>query len=193
MSKKTFDAAETAGCALISQVKENQRDLLEEVRLAETLSAPVSSYRSVDKGHGRTETRRVKVYDAAETLDGNPGWSCRIACVARVDRETKVFNTRKRSWDKRMETAYYVGSRLFRAKLMAGMIRGHWGIENANNYVRDVTLGEDRSRIRKNPGILARLRSFALNIMRHEGVENVSHELYMNALNIGRILRYRGL
>jgi predicted transposase YbfD/YdcC len=73
------------------------------------------------------------------------------------------------------------------------MIRGHWGIENANNYVRDVTLGEDRSRIRKNPGILARLRSFALNIMRHEGVENVSHELYMNALNIGRILRYKGL
>lgn len=157
------------------------------------MSAPVSSYRSVDKGHGRMETRRVRVYDTAETLDGNPGWSSRIACVARVDRDTLVFNTRKRRWDKRTETAYYVASRPFKAKRMAEMIRGHWGIENANNYVRDVTLGEDRSRIRKNPGILARLRSFALNIMRHEGVENVSHELYMNALNIKSVLRYKGL
>ena len=161
--------------------------------MAETLSAPISSHRSVDKGHGRMETRRVRVYDAAETLDGNPGWSRRIACVARVDRATEVFNTRKRSWGKRTETAYYVASRPFKAKLMAEMIRGHWEIENANNYVRDVTLGEDRSRTRKNPGILARLRSFALNIMRYEGVKNVSHELYINALNIESVLRYKGL
>lgn len=133
------------------------------------------------------------VYDAAETLDGDPAWSRRIACVARVDRETRVFNAKKRSWDKRTQTAYYVASRLFKAKPMAEMIRGHWGIENTNNYVRDVSLGEDRSRIRKNPGILALLRSFALNMMRRKGVENVSHELYMNALNIESILRYKGL
>jgi len=44
-------------------------------------------------------------------------------------------------------------------------IHNHWGIENRNHYVRDVCMGEDRSRIRTNPHIMAKLRSFALNIL----------------------------
>ncbi|MGC8537008.1 MAG: hypothetical protein ACP5QR_16030, partial [Rhizomicrobium sp.] len=44
-------------------------------------------------------------------------------------------------------------------------IRAHWGIENSSHYVRDVTFAEDRSRIRTNPGVIARLRSFAFNIL----------------------------
>ena len=40
-------------------------------------------------------------------------------------------------------------------------IRGHLQIENASHYARDVTFAEDASRIRKNPDIVARLRSFA--------------------------------
>ena len=38
--------------------------------------------------------------------------------------------------------------------------------QNGLHYVRDVTLREDASRIRINPGIFARLRSFAYNIIR---------------------------
>ena len=34
------------------------------------------------------------------------------------------------------------------------------------HYTRDVTLCEDASRIRKNPGVFARIRSFAYNILR---------------------------
>jgi hypothetical protein len=40
-------------------------------------------------------------------------------------------------------------------------------------------MGEDRSRIRCNPQIFAKLRSFALNILRKNKVENVSGELAM--------------
>ena len=29
------------------------------------------------------------------------------------------------------------------------LTRGHWGIENGLHYVRDVTMGEDASRVRK--------------------------------------------
>jgi hypothetical protein len=29
--------------------------------------------------------------------------------------------------------------------------RNHWGIENKNHHVRDVTMGEDKFRIRTNP------------------------------------------
>ena len=35
-------------------------------------------------------------------------------------------------------------------KVLRGRIRGYWGIENKVHYVRDVTQGEDRSRIRTN-------------------------------------------
>ena len=63
-----------------------------------------------------------------------------------------------------------------------------WGIENRDHYVRDVTLGEDASRIRQKPGGMARIRSAALNILRVNGIQNVSQALYVNALNLDRLL-----
>jgi hypothetical protein len=56
-----------------------------------------------------------------------------------------------------------------------------------------VTLKEDASRIRKNPGIFARLRSFALNILRKNKVNNVSEALFDNALNLNLIFEYQGV
>src|ERR1700722_3303729 len=42
------------------------------------------------------------------------------------------------------------------------------------HYIRDGSFAEDASRIRCNPGIFARLRSFAANILRFNGVHNVT-------------------
>jgi hypothetical protein len=39
---------------------------------------------------------------------------------------------------------------------------------------RDGSFAEDASRIRRNPGIFARLRSFAANILHFNGIHNVS-------------------
>lgn len=38
------------------------------------------------------------------------------------------------------------------------IVRGHWSLENGSHYVRDVTFGEDRSRLRSGnaPQVLAR-------------------------------------
>ena len=38
------------------------------------------------------------------------------------------------------------------AKRLLELTRGHWGIENGLHYVRDVTMGEDASRVRKGSG-----------------------------------------
>jgi predicted transposase YbfD/YdcC len=62
--------------------------------------------------------------------------------------------------------------------LCAQAIRQHWAIENRSHYVRDGSFREDASRIRCNPGIFARLRSFATNIFRFNDVENVSDTRY---------------
>ena len=56
--------------------------------------------------------------------------------------------------------------------------------------MRDRILGEDVSRIRCHPGIFARIRSFALNILRAHGVANVSEAIYTNALSLDRLLAY---
>ena len=60
--------------------------------------------------------------------------------------------------------------------------RSHWSIENQLHYVRDVTLGEDRSRIRTNPGVFARLRSFAFNILKANNTDTLSQDRYRAAL-----------
>lgn len=75
----------------------------------------------------------------------------------------------------------------------AAVIRGHWAIENRNHYVRDVSYDEDKSRIRNNPGIMARARSFALNIMRKHGVTNVAGALWNGAIRLDHILAYTAI
>ena len=79
------------------------------------------------------------------------------------------------------------------AEIFASAIRGHWAVENENHWVRDVTLAEDASRIRVNPGVMARLRSQALNIARANGVANIAQALWSSALDPAVTLSYRGL
>jgi hypothetical protein len=51
--------------------------------------------------------------------------------------------------------------------------------------VRDVAFAEDASRIRKNPDIAARLRSFAYNVIRASGADNVRNARWRAALDLG--------
>ena len=109
-----------------------------------------------------------------------------IACVARVSRLTFEKDTRTGLWPSREEIGYYACQIHLDADARA--VRSHWGIENRDHYVRDVTLGEDDSRIRHRPGAMARIRSAALNILRAKGIQNVSQALYVNALNFDHLL-----
>lgn len=49
---------------------------------------------------------------------------------------------------------------------LLGLTRGHWGIENGSHYRRDVTLGEDASRVRKGsaPQVMAALRNTVIHL-----------------------------
>lgn len=68
--------------------------------------------------------------------------------------------------------------------------RGHWGIENRSHYVRDVTMGEDASTIRKGhaPGVLAGLRNGIITALRAEGATNIAAALRKNACQVSRLL-----
>ena len=93
-------------------------------------------------------------------------------------------------WVRGEEVALYACQARLDAATFGRAVRAHWGIENRDHHVRDRTLGEDASRIRRRPGIFARLRSFALNVLRANGVGNVSEAVYVNALCLDRLLAY---
>ena len=69
------------------------------------------------------------------------------------------------------------------AKRLLGLTRGHWGIENKLHYVRDVTLGEDGSRVRKGsaPQVLAAVRNTVIHLL--AGVEATSRAAAIRRLN----------
>jgi len=80
------------------------------------------------------------------------------------------------------QTAFYIANKPLDAPRAAQAIRAHWGIENTSHYTRDVTFAEDHSRIRTNPGVFARIRSFAFNILKANRIDTTSQDRYRAAL-----------
>ena len=83
-----------------------------------------------------------------------------------------------------IETGYYISSLTASSQVFSESasrtlregIRGYWGVENKVHDVRDVTQGEDASRIRTTPlpQIFAIVRNFTLNLYRNQMFENMA-------------------
>lgn len=86
-----------------------------------------------------------------------------------------------------------------RSKADAGQLlswwRDHWKIENQLHYVRDVTMGEDASRIRTGnaPENLASVRNAAIGLLRRLGHTNIAAALRENALKVNELLTKLGI
>ena len=123
---------------------------------------PVETSFSRNNGRSRAERRTVDVFPVGDALVATE-WHPFIKTIIRVTRQTWLRSAATGMWEERGEVAYYVScATSLPATAWADAIRRHWGIENRNHYVRDLSFEEDKSRIRNNPGIMARARSFAL-------------------------------
>ena len=188
-AKKTFEIATAANVALIVGVKDNQPTLHQRVQEVSATTAPLGTARSHDKGRNRDERRTVAVFDPADTL-ADTDWHPHVAAIIRVERDVYTRNTKTGLLRHSAETAFYVANTPVTATRAAEAIRAHWRIENTSHYSRDVTLGEDRSRIRTNPGVFTRLRSFAFNILKANRTDTLSQDRYRASLvGLGRMLR----
>jgi predicted transposase YbfD/YdcC len=124
------------------------------------------------RGHGRAESRSIKVID----LDGTD----LPLLFPAARRGIKVVRRRSTADGRRStEIVYALTSLDHRAadpRLLAAWLRGHWGIENRVHHVRDVTQREDASRIRigNGPQVMAALRNTATNIARLTGPANIA-------------------
>ena len=166
------------------QIKENQPTLLNDCMSTVSLSKPASVYcGQTEKSHGRIEQRSAKVYDTTKWIEDTE-WKKLIGNIGVVERHREVYNSEIKQWKFSDETAYYLYTSSITAKLLLQLSRKHWKIENTNHYVRDVSLLEDKSKSRKNPDIIDRIKSFSLNILRGNGIQHIRHHLYKHSVNI---------
>jgi predicted transposase YbfD/YdcC len=181
--------ARDTGNVLIAQVKDNQPILHDTIETLCATRTPADRAETVDRNkHGRQEHRLVETFDVSGRL--GPDWDGLIVTVFRVCRLTWRKDTKSGLWHSTTETSLYACQAVMSATDAGAAIRAHWGIENRSHYVRDVSFFEDHSRIRTKPTVFARCRSFALNILRANGAQNISRELYLNALNLNHAMAY---
>lgn len=149
-------------------VAENQPKLFAAVDALPWETAPVG-YAEEGEAHGRHELRITKV------LPAPPGLPFPHAKQVVLTERT----TTGRGDDKTHAVAALavtaVPPRLAGPADLAGMIRGHWGIESLH-HVRDVTYREDSSRVRTSstPRIMASARNQAINLARTAGWNNTA-------------------
>ena len=88
-----------------------------------------------------------------------------------------------------------VGPEWADAATLLGWWRGHWGIENRLHWVRDVTMGEDASRVRHGsaPQALAGLRNAAIGLLRLLGEPNIAAALRENLYHVRDLLTKLGV
>jgi predicted transposase YbfD/YdcC len=156
-----------SGNHYLGALKGNQSGLLQAV---ETHFQPEQTVRQIHKGHGRIEKRTVSLSQSLEGIPDFPG----LKTVIRVESERQVHRAKRIKVS--TETRYYVASFTDTASAFAERIRSYWGVENKVHYVRDVTQGEDASRIRTPPlvQIWAIARNLALNLYRDFGFKNMA-------------------
>lgn len=189
-----METLEKTGNDGILQVKSNQKFLLRDCERTASEETPIDVSTSRTRGHGRREKRTAQVFTSLASFSASitKQWGKYIRAVIKVTRDKKEFSTKAKQWKTSREEAYYIATKAFSARESNAFIRRHWWIENKNHFVRDVTMREDASRIRRNPDRMVRLRSFALNVLRENGEKNIALAQYENSLSLTKVLEYRG-
>lgn len=181
-------ALHARGAHWVMTVKGNQPTLRRQ--LAELPWRQVrEGHRSAETGHGRREIRVLKVVTIAAGI-AFPHARQAIQVIRRT-RPISARTGRKGRWH--TETIYAItdlAPHQARPDELAAWIRGHWQIENGLHWVRDVTFGEDASRVRTGtaPQVMASLRNLATSLHRLTGATNIAAALRHHSRNAVRTL-----
>jgi predicted transposase YbfD/YdcC len=154
----------------VLQVKGNQPTLeadlvafFEECLESEFASAVHEVHEATETGHGRRETRLVHAVGLPKDFVHREAWpDLRSLVVVTSHREVDG----NESWDSR----YYITDRPPKAKSLGHAIRKHWGIENGQHWVLDVTFGEDTRRQQDRNGAtnFAAVRRLVVSMLRQD-------------------------
>lgn len=123
----------------------------------------LATLQTVEKDHGRQETRRYYQSAALDWFADREKW-------AGLQTVGLVAATREINGKQTVERRYYLSSLPLGVATFAKAVRGHWAVENSLHWVLDVQMGEDDSRARTGYAAenLATLRRLALNLLKRE-------------------------
>ncbi len=126
-------------------------------------AASLASLQTVEKDHGRLETRRYYQSDYLEWFADRGQWEG-LKSLGLVESIREVAGKAT------VERRYYLSSLKLDVATFARAVRGHWGVENKVHWVMDVCSREDQSRARAGYAAenLATLRRLALNLLKRE-------------------------
>jgi predicted transposase YbfD/YdcC len=125
--------------------------------------------KSIDKGHGRIEERRLWVLE----IDGATVGLAGAAQLIRIDRKTQTLR-KGRVVKTTEETAYVVTSLSADQadpQTLLDLVRGYWAIETKQHYRRDHTQREDHCQVRhtvaaRNLSLMRSLAIFLFEVQR---------------------------
>jgi len=153
----------------ILAVKENQPQLLQDIKDEFRFSKQVATHTNENLDHGRIETRTCSLISDFQFLNDNSDW-VDLKTIIKVE-STREFKNSSKPTEK--ATRYYISSLKNSAERFQNAIRSHWAIENKLHWTLDVGFCEDASRKRagnaaQNYSIVLKI---ALNLMKNEKTE----------------------
>jgi len=181
-------ALRQAGGDYLFLVKGNQPQLLEDLRVLfaplppakrageSVLRLPEQSAQTMEKGHGRVDIRSIR---ASSELKGYSDWPGleQVFEIRRRFQSKGIWHEAVRYGVTSLPATISIPERLLTLK------RGHWRIENGLHYVKDVTMGEDKSTVHcdHGPKIMAALRNTAVSLLRHAGFSTIAARMRYNS------------
>ena len=159
-------------------VKKNQPTLYDDIALlfqeSSVVADTITSYRQLHVHGNRGEER---ILQASTALQGYCPWPG-LQQVFRIERHFTDKQTGRTTCDVDFGITSLSAQRAD-AHRLATLVRGHWGIENRLHWVRDVTFGEDASRVRSGhaPHTMATLRNTAIGLIRLLGFRGIAPTL----------------
>ncbi len=127
----------------------------------ESLEPELGYYETIEKSHGRIETRRYWQSNQIEWFEERKAWE-KLTSFGMVE------SIREINGETSVERRYYLSSLENSITQLAGAVRNHWRVENSLHWVLDVTFKEDDSRARSGNSAqnLAILRRLAVNALK---------------------------
>lgn len=166
-------AIQHRGADYVLAVKDNQprpaesiKDFWRSFRAHPAAHTPHSFAETVEKDHGRLETRRCWVFDQLECLDNPAQWKG-LRCFAVLESERSIGG--KTTCEQRL----YLSSLAPDAHRIAYAVRAHWSVENRLHWTMDVTFNDDQMRARTQSAAhnLAVLKHITLNLIRLDPIK----------------------
>ena len=151
-----------SGADYILAVKGNQGSLEEEVHTTCKQNRPLFDSSTVEKGHGRIETRRCEVFERGLIVDFDNRWKNLTTVI-------KITSVREFAGKRETQERFYISS-LAPDNDFNSYIRSHWRVENSLHWILDMTFREDEQRKRANHAAanFAIVRKIALNLLKKD-------------------------